>query len=294
MIMSYTTAGRYVIPLSRSFCKGFTGWFWTSRSLYHFSAVYSSKLKFLPENVCHSHTVSGRTADGYYKRVVLLCSRSLASALVCYLTTPEFAMATYAVGNMGMNMQHWWNVTDRRTLKYSEENPVPVPLCTPQRGLAWGGTRASAVRGRRLIAFDSTLQVRQHFLQHRRQGEYMGTRYDQWPSALWLQEWRPWRRPSATGTTRSRRTIRCPQRAPPSLSPVARKPNSAGNCRAFWMLHTDCRTNASCCFWTRYRIIILCGSCHLSLSAASPPGMRVIGWLFFLIYLASVTATVSN
>jgi hypothetical protein len=35
------------------------------------------------------------------------------------------------------------------------ENPVPVPLCTPQisHGLTWDRARASAVRGQRLTAW---------------------------------------------------------------------------------------------------------------------------------------------
>jgi len=31
-----------------------------------------------------------------------------------------------------MNVQYWWNTTDRGQLKHSREKPIPVPLHPPQ------------------------------------------------------------------------------------------------------------------------------------------------------------------
>jgi hypothetical protein len=54
-------------------------------------------------------------------------------------------------------MEHIWNETDRGKPKYSEKH-VPVPLSPPQipHGPTRDQTRASAVRGRRLIAWAMT------------------------------------------------------------------------------------------------------------------------------------------
>ena len=40
---------------------------------------------------------------------------------------------------MKMNMEHWWNGTDRGKQKYSVKQRLKVPLCPPQtsRGLTW-------------------------------------------------------------------------------------------------------------------------------------------------------------
>jgi hypothetical protein len=56
---------------------------------------------------------------------------------------------------MKMNMERWWNDTDRGKQKYWEKKkPVTVPLCPAQirRGLTWDRIGASARRGRRLTA----------------------------------------------------------------------------------------------------------------------------------------------
>jgi hypothetical protein len=47
-------------------------------------------------------------------------------------------------------IDHQWNESDKGKPKYSEEKPVPVPLCPPKipHGLTLDRTRASAVGGR--------------------------------------------------------------------------------------------------------------------------------------------------
>jgi hypothetical protein len=49
---------------------------------------------------------------------------------------------------MKMSMEHWWNDIDRGKPKYSEEKPVPMPLCPPQIShvLAWDRTLGSVMR----------------------------------------------------------------------------------------------------------------------------------------------------
>jgi len=56
-----------------------------------------------------------------------------------------------------MGMEHWWNGTDGKT-EVLGEKPVTVPLCPPQisHGLTWFWTQASAVTGRRLMAWAMT------------------------------------------------------------------------------------------------------------------------------------------
>jgi hypothetical protein len=45
-----------------------------------------------------------------------------------------------------MNVEYWWNDTDKENSKYSEKN---LPLCSPQipHGLAWDKIQAAVLRG---------------------------------------------------------------------------------------------------------------------------------------------------
>jgi hypothetical protein len=55
-----------------------------------------------------------------------------------------------------ISKKYWWNDTDGK-IQACGVKPVRVPLCVPQipHRLAWYGTKSSAVKGRRLRAWDT-------------------------------------------------------------------------------------------------------------------------------------------
>ena len=72
---------------------------------------------------------------------------------VSYLTTLSTAKCIRCRWYERMSVVHWWNYSDRGK-QVVGQRPVSVLLCPPEipHGLAWGQSRPSTVRSRRLTA----------------------------------------------------------------------------------------------------------------------------------------------